>query len=249
MALATSRIRHLNAFIARISKTTMLLWLVSLNIGAATIFDVSGPFEGTTSGLVLGGSSNQIIAQSWTMSTSASGVSISVPLSAGITGEPALVDAFLVDQIGSGTTAADQLAFASFSLSDAEDAPAELTIFSGIDLGPGTYYLVLSGFPQTTSNDIGDWHLPTGGSASTTISFGPGVTTPGWYAANDNFLGVDLSYAPASTFENLSDPFFGDVPGPLISVTAAPEPSMTSVLAAMALSLAGLCIRRSARFR
>jgi hypothetical protein len=237
----------LNVIISRIPKTATLLLLASLNIGASTVFDVSGPFQGSTSGLVLGGSSDQVIAQSWTMSTAAYGVSISVPLSTGISGEPALIDAFLVDQIGSGTTAADQLAFASFSLSDAQNSPAELTVFSGIDLGPGTYYLVLTGFPETASNEFGVWHLPTGGSASATVSFGPGVTTPGWYVANDNFFGVDPSYAPASTFENMSDPSFGDVTGPLISVTAAPEPSMTSGLAVMLLALAGLRARRSAQ--
>jgi hypothetical protein len=37
-----------------------------------------------------------------------------------------------------------------------------------------------------------------------------GVTTPVWYVANNNWFGVDPSYAPASSFENLSDPFFGD---------------------------------------
>jgi len=240
----------MNPIVKELALLLVVLLFLSTNAGATTIFSVSGLYQGVSSGVVLGGLFETVVAQSWTMSTGFSGVSISVPLSAGLTGEPALIKAFLVNQIGPGTTVANQVASSSFSVSNSEFAPAQTTIFSGLDLGPGTYYLVLTGFPQTPTNDQGDWH-DSGGDGTATVTFGPGVTTPGWFGTTTTpQTGVDLSYAPASTFRNNSDPFFGFVTGPFIDVDAnTPEPSSLSMFIVAFMALAGLRAQRLGRRR
>jgi hypothetical protein len=51
--------------------------------------------------------------------------------------------AFLTTRVGSGTTAANQVASVTMT-PPAYNSPG-VDLFSGLNLGPGTYYLVLSG--------------------------------------------------------------------------------------------------------
>lgn len=62
----------------------------------------------------------------------------------------AIGTAYLTTRIGPGTTTANQLASVPFSVTGI-DTPVLTTLFSGLTLGAGTYYLVLSSPPNESA--------------------------------------------------------------------------------------------------
>ena len=159
--------------------------------------------------LFLGGQYSNVVAVSWTQTTSVSNVTIAASLqstSAGFrTGT-----AYLMNAIGPAATAANEVVPpASFTaatpyLSD----PIPLTVlFTGLNLAPGTYYLVLSApSSQTTSGSPLTWQF----TPSPVITKAPTVTQGNTFTANTVFNTVN-SFAPASTFGVSSLPPIFDV--------------------------------------
>ncbi|HKQ37867.1 MAG TPA: PKD domain-containing protein [Verrucomicrobiae bacterium] len=91
--------------------------------------------------------------------------------------------AYLMRRVGPGTTTADQVAVASVTFPMAY--PADVLIFSGLTLGPGTYYLIVAG----GSNYWSAWF----GTDQPTIATDAGVTHNG-----NVYVFEPVAYPPAA---------------------------------------------------
>jgi hypothetical protein len=98
---------------------------------------------------------------------------------------------YLTNQSGPGTTVANQVAVDQVSGLGSSFTP--VTVFSGLSLGPGSYYIVM--VPTDNSGGGGGWtSSPEGYSSPAPVTVGPGVTDLG--------IGESLtlaSYPPAGT--------------------------------------------------
>lgn len=140
------------------------------------------------------------------------------------------IAAFLTDQVGAGTTqAANELApdaIVPFGPSHS----GLLTVFSGLTLGPGDYYVTITG-------DTGLAHIGETGSPSPTLA--PNVTILGY--------GIDccsvLGYLPAQPAEWTNSAWTFEVTGDLVEETNGqiPEPSTMALVAG---GLAAVVLRR-----
>jgi len=200
---------------------TLSLFLASAVIALpGTVISVSGSNPG---GVNMGG----IGAVSWTQSGAFSGVSISAVMTNAFGGGQSIAfHAFVTDAIGAGTTVADEIASTAFSITPGFNQTVDL--FSGLSLGPGTYFLVIS--PDAGASGAGGWSVTT---ASPTVTTGLGVTRNADRGSN----GAIALYPPSSDIPVLTG---GSL---LYSVTASdvPEPGATTLIAC---GLAMLGIRR-----
>jgi hypothetical protein len=186
----------------------------------------------------LGGPVTFTAFQSWASTVAFTGVSVSVNVG---TTDPSFgtFTAWLMTQVGPGTTVGDQVATNTFTaptVSDFFTAPPLTTLFTGLSLVPGTYFLVLS--------------APTGSSGpgwEQTADFVP-TTAPGVIASGQaemSFQGVpgfDPAFPPDSPFlpaEGL--PLGYEVDGTQITV---PEPSTLALLGIGLLTFIGARQRR-----
>lgn len=121
---------------------------------------------------------------SWTQTVTYSNITIAASLYSD--GGTATGNAYLTTQVGTGATAATQLATAAISI--ANTSPQLLNLFSGLTLGPGTYYLVIN--PTTESLEwAGDFTSPT-------VVVGTGITlNSGW-----SYFNTVATYPPATPF-------------------------------------------------
>lgn len=115
------------------------------------------------------------------------------------------VVAYLTRGIGPNTTVADEVAHASFVIPPQSAVGTSITIFQGLTLGPGSYYLTLFAPTHGVSVDnpryAGGWCVPS--FLNGTLTTGPGVTK-----LNDYILGTP-SYPPSGGFaEQWSTPQF-----------------------------------------
>ena len=185
----------------------LLLIALAHESNGAAIVSVSGPpvtgFDAISNVI---GFSTQAEASSWTSSIPYSGVDIDAVLGNGTAGTQGI--AYLMTQIGPGTTTASEVARSTFSFPSDDTS---MTLFTGLALTAGTYYLVLGSAGPYVA---GGWHdaLP-----NPTIVLGAGVTRNGDYLANNL-----STYTPASVFRQNaginSDPFLQ------YSVATIPEP-------------------------
>jgi hypothetical protein len=179
---------------------------------AATIVSVTVPSPGG-SGLCItsnafGGNCPGAAAASWSETSTYSGVSISAfifdQFSVGGT-----LDAWLTTGIGPGTTAAAQVAHATVSVP--VGVFGQVNLFSGLTLGPGTYYLSLHGDPL-------DWGM----NPNSNVVLAAGVAQLADYSTTPCCQG---SFVPAESFlaqtstVRLSYIVTGDL------VNTVPEPS------------------------
>ncbi len=115
------------------------LWTLAF---ADTIYSATNAPTDAPIPLCLGGDCfSQILMASWTSSVAFDNVSIFAEL--GADNSSASLTAFLTNAVGPGTTAANQIASVTLT-PPFLDSPGVL-LFSGLNLGPGTYYLVLTG--------------------------------------------------------------------------------------------------------
>lgn len=158
------------------------------SLGADTIISVTGP-HGSTLAL---GATNQILVTSWSSTQTYSNVGIAFESIFG----PFTGTAYLMTQIGPGTTTAQQVASSSYSVLDSSLSLTNL--FTGLTLESGTYFLVV------TSEPTGGWDTPyTAGPA--VVTTGAGVTRGAQYIVNDGNGVPNLAYPPASTFSALNE--------------------------------------------
>jgi hypothetical protein len=169
------------------------------------------------------------LAVSWTSPNSYDNVSITADLQNLFDGSSFTGTAWLMTQIGPAASVSDEVATAQFLL-PAFVFNSTVSLFTGLDLSAGTYYLVLS----APSNAVGVSWLTTYNFFTVvpppTITTDTGVSYNGDWAASAN-----SSFLPASSFagpESLDLIF--DVSG--TPVSSSPEPS-TLLMASFAVLL------------
>jgi hypothetical protein len=207
-----------------------LISLFALSVLTAdTIVSVHGdPIE--TGGPTL--ASFQDLVASWTATTSYSDVSIDVNL----LGTPGTYSgtAYLTETIGPGTTLSDQIVEEPFTANlTSFPFQSSISLFQGLTLGPGTFYLTLSSGADPNAGFA--WITAT---HDQSIATGPGVTR------NEDltsFGNSQASFAPASVFSPL--PFDG--PSPLsfsVTGTSTPVPEPKDVFI-VGVALLGLYLK------
>ena len=178
---------------------------------AGTIVSVTGP-HGSTLSL---GATNQVLVTSWSATHGYSAVDIGFESNFG----PFSGTAYLMTQIGPGTTVANEVANQSYSVTGSGLALTNL--FAGLTLSPGTYFLVV------TSSDVGGWDTPFS-AGSATVTTGIGVTRGAQYIVNDSIGIPNLAYAPASAFASMD--LYYDLKFQATGQESIPEPGTWSLL-------------------
>jgi len=113
--------------------------LLSGAASANTVVSVGNPDLNFVPGLQV--NEQEALSVSWTTTQAYRNVSISVPLGQGSATYANPVYAFLTNQLGAGTTEANEIAHSTVQFTPANDPTVQ--VFRGLDLGPGTYYLTL----------------------------------------------------------------------------------------------------------
>jgi hypothetical protein len=216
-----------------------LCWLGAAQ--ADTLYEVGGPQP-------FGFVNQHVMTMSWSQSNTYTNVSISAPLADFSNGGPiggteGIV--YLVNQIGPGTTMANDVA-PPVLISGLTASFTTQQLWTGLTLPPGTYYLVFA--------SVNNWPMSMSpqGSSTPSPTIGPGVT-PQNYNGLADFNAVD-PFPPASAF--LVEPGLGNLvitvtgdPGPLPPAPAAVPLLGTEGLAALALAAAALGLAAMRRRR
>lgn len=181
------------------------------------------------------GALDNLLAVSWSETGSYTGVTISANISAPTESTTATGTAYLVDQLGAGTTlASNEIAGAGpigVSVTGNPGLNGMTTIYSGLTLGPGTYYLVID--PTDTSLH---WDLTT----SAGIVTDTGVTQGPSEIANSA-----VSFPPASAFGSESNLLIYEVTGTAGTVGPGPSTPEPSTVAMLLTGLGALvCLRK-----
>ena len=184
-----------------------------LHLHADVVVSVTGTSTG--GGSSVGGIFSQVLVSSWSSLNAYSDVKVSAELG---TFDPTTTGtAFLMNMIGPGTTTANQIATANYTVSSPNSTL--IPLFSRLDLLSGSYYLVLAGptngnvFWRQTFNDA-------------TITTAPSVALTDFGFAHTAGTGVvNFGYFPSSEFAltpNLRCEAYGDGnSGPRARVVAA----------------------------
>lgn len=183
------------------------LALVPLKASPEVIVSSSGSFDGW---IVL--YSGQAFGVSWTQTTPHNDVSITADLT-GFGSTDQTGRAFLSTSIGTGATPAGEVAYTAFTFPSAAD---DVTLFSGLNLPAGQYYLSLVG----DSPDFGSGWI---WSDSPDLETGPGAALGGSYG----FVSPGLTYLPSSAVYD-----GGIVPNFSVEATAVPDSSSWVILVA-----------------
>ncbi len=204
------------------------LLMSGLAANAATIVNVTGPSP-------FGFGSSIGIVEGFNLTTAYTGVSITMPLQDNSVGGPiggTEGTIYLVNQIGAGATAANNVA-APVLVSGLAASFTTIPVFSGLTLGPGNYYLVL-----IATNGGSFQSMTPEGSSFPVVTLGGGVT-----ALGSTSVSAGISpFPPATTWLPLSSPgnIFVDVTG---TASAVPEPSALWLAPA---GIAALVLRKRA---
>lgn len=193
---------------------------------ATTIYGVSGPSP-------FGFANQTVLVEGWYQNALYNNVTITAPLEDNSSGGPiAGVEGtvYLTNKIGPGTTVANLVA-PPVTVSGLTNTFTVRTLFTGLTLPPGTYYLT---FRSTNSNPLS---MSMEGSSTPTLTLGPAVSDLG----GDGQITPDPF--PPATAVTLSPPgnLFVTVTGDLITNFAIPaiSPAVLALLG-FALVLAGL---------
>lgn len=173
---------------------------------------------------------NEFIAISFETTQSYSNVSFTPELVDSFTSDPPITGtAYLMTQIGPGTTTADQIASGNFTFPYSTNGIFQpigvyQTVLQGIDIGPGTYYFLLTGPNATSATGFGNWSAAYIFNASVAADLG--VTTPMTFYSSS----TTAAYSPAENFGAIN----GN-PQQLLEFTItgdpAPEPASWALLA------------------
>ncbi len=199
-------------------------------LATATIAARADAIAGMAGGSLSSIDANNPEGVSWTQTGSYTNVTISAFLSSADFSSLGTGTIYLTDQIGPGTTVANQIA--ETTVSGLAFGPATATtLFSGLDLGPGTYYLI-------TASNLGGgglgWNVYDGNAAIPGIS---GTNNSDEFNA-DGIAG----YPPASAFftwgsHELDFQVTGDT-------AATPEPSSLILLGTGLFGIVGMTRRK-----
>ena len=152
-------------------RKTALVFVLLMAPGAAhaaTIYDVSGPGP-------FGFANQTVLVEGWNQNALYNNVTITAPLEDNSSGGPiAGVEGtvYLTNRIGPGTTVANLVA-PPVPVSGLNNTFTVRTLFSGLTLGPGQYFLT---FRSTNSNPLS---MSMEGSSTPTVTVGPGVSDAG----------------------------------------------------------------------
>ena len=172
---------------------------------------------------------DESLAASWTETGSYSNVDITVKLLVDTAFPLGEVTAYLTNEIGPGTTTADEIvpSFTFPAVAGPFPFQPTFTVFQGLTLSPGTYYLTLFSDAPTFNTPVA-WSVA---SHSTSIETGPGVTRN---SDLSSFGKSQNAFSPASAYSPLpfdsEDPLEFSVTGTPNSTTV-PEPSSLSLIA------------------
>jgi hypothetical protein len=215
----------------------ILVLVLATSAQAATLIDFTDTSLMTASDAFL--SDKVVWYGSWTQTTTSTGTAISAIVRM-LDSSPG--HAWLTNQVGPGTTVANVLASADFiaptinNVGDLSTAPYT-TLFTGLSLAAGNYFLVLRGPDSIFVNSyewLGDF---TGVGANTAPGF-----TVGPYGFSGGFSGPPpAAFMPASTFTpgDAGTYFFYRVES-----VATPLPGSVLLLGSGLLSLVGIRRRR-----
>ncbi len=163
------------------------------------------------------GAQNEVSAISWTQTGSYSSVDILANIGDSAGSGTATATAYLMSQIGAGATAGNEVvAPVTASVTGNPGLNSMTTIFSGLSLGPGTYYLVLD--PNSTDFN---WDL----------TIPPVIVTDSGVTAGPSDTSATVAgFPPASAFSSPSYSFIYEVTGTTGVGTSTPEPSTAVML-------------------
>src|SRR5271157_346356 len=192
----------------------------------------------TVTGSAPFGFNGTVTAAGFSLSTTSTGVSISAGMADLTTGGPLSGTegtVYLVNQVGAGTTSANNIA-PPVTVSGLTATFASRSLFAGLTLTPGNYYLVW--VPTST---VGGSSMTPEGASNPTVTFGAGVTDLG----STQIGGVPAVFGPASNLTGFSTPdnFFITVAGTepaaanLINITGLTPFGFTGTVTAAAFSL------------
>jgi len=161
----------------------------------------------------------------FTLGSSYTNVAIAASLTSTLLGQTG--SAFLMNQVGPGTTIANQIATTPFTFAQVASLSTVVSyvdLFSGLSLAPGTYYVV---FSSTTA-------MPSAITLGTGVTYTTAAGTSVGIPEFSNGSALNPAYPPASTwFNNGNGNRFFTVNG----TSAIPEPATILLLGS---GLAGL---------
>jgi hypothetical protein len=182
-----------------------------------------------------------IQAVSWTQTGTYTDVTIGAGLAADNGLSEATGTAYLMTEIGPGTTAGlpEEIASGPVTVSGNPGLNNMTTVFSSLSLGPGTYYLVI----DPSSVNLAD-SLVWDAAGMPFQVLASGVSGVAGFAG----ASTSASFPPANTFTTEDETPIFSVTGTLSKapVTATPEPSATILLAC---GIAGLVVARKIAVR
>jgi hypothetical protein len=186
------------------------------------------------------GSGGGPFAVSWTQTGSYTNVAIGAVLASDNGLSTATGTAYLMNLIGPSATSANEVTTPFTGIAaGGNNSLSEVPLFSGLSLGPGTYYLVIvpADFNQVDSLD---WDFTT----TAAVTLGSGVTEN----SDQVVSGSPAGFGPASTFVTEANHQLFSVTGDASQgpppPSGAPEPS-TVMMMAGGLAAIGTFARRS----
>jgi hypothetical protein len=211
-------------------KTVAFLFVTALSAMAGTNYVVDVTGASTTNAFSTTGET--LLYASWTQT------------GPGFTGVDVLADLFdtsgsdgtglawLVTQVGTGTTSSDEVVgTAQFSIDITNTSPSMTTLFSGLTLGPGTYYLVIQNAAGTLA-----WVQD---STATPEAAGGVTVNP-----DEVNLNSPASFPPASTAFGTDTGKAANLLYQVTYTSAVPEPATAGLMLA-ALGIGALLLRKS----